>query len=78
MSTNRHVFVIVAIYQNTSRDAGHKETARVGQREKYLPPQIRRLVEGLGLVGTFNFSCAESNPNQLEQRILLICVRFGT
>ena len=50
MSTNRHVFVIVAIYQNTSRGAGHKETARVGQREKYPLPKL----EGLDLVGTFN------------------------
>ena len=45
-------------------------------REKNTPPP--RLVEGLGLVGMFNFSCAESNANQLEQRIFLICIRFGT
>ena len=32
----------------------------------------------LGLVQTSNFSCAESNVNELEQRILLICIRFGT
>ena len=24
------------------------------------------------------FSCAESNANELEQKILLICIRFGT
>ena len=30
------------------------------------------------MVQTSNFSCAESNANELEQRILLICIRFGT
>ena len=30
-----------------------------------------------GLVQTSNFSCAEYNTNELEQRILLIRVRFG-
>ena len=32
----------------------------------------------LGSVQTSNFSCAESNANELEQTILLICIRFGT
>ena len=32
----------------------------------------------LGQVQTSNFSCAEPNVNELEQRILLICIRFGT
>ena len=32
----------------------------------------------LTIVQTSNFSCAESNANELEQRILLICIRFGT
>ena len=31
-----------------------------------------------GPVHTSNFSCAESNANELEQKILLICIRFGT
>ena len=31
----------------------------------------------LGLVQTSNFSCVESNVNELEQR-MLICIKFGT
>ena len=31
----------------------------------------------LGPVQTSNFSCAESNANELEQKILLICIRFS-
>ena len=32
----------------------------------------------LGLVQTSNFSCAESNVNELSSLFELICIRFGT
>ncbi len=43
----------------------------------------RRLVatlaqQHLGLVQTSNFSCAESNVNELSSLFELICIRFGT
>ena len=40
---------------------------------RFRPPQTT-----LGLVQTSNFSCAESNANELSSLFQLICIRFGT
>ena len=39
---------------------------------------LNLVIEILGPFQTLLFSCAEPNANELEQRILLIYIRFGT
>ena len=47
------------------------------ERSLYSTTLITQHSVILGLVQTSLFSCVEPNANELEQRILLIYIRFG-
>ncbi len=53
----------------------HKEKKR---RLLYVMFMEMLSMHPLGLVQTSNFSCAESNVNELCSLFELICIRFGT